>query len=642
MRLREVGNCDFQSVCIRTDCYPSILQTNWMDELLITPDKIEFPVRIPSERRVGQETIRPETLASRALSLATSVDPRGRAAAAFAFFFFVVCSGLLYGPGIVAHPSSTYIGGGHDPAGYIWSMVWWPYAIVHGLNPFMPRVIWSPVGFNLAWAAAIPGPSLLLWPITRLFGPIVAFNLLMLLTPPIVALSTFLLCRTITGRFWASVVGGFLFGFSPYMIGHMLMGQPNLTLIFAVPLGLYLIVRRLDGSIGQRTFVILFAGTVTLQFLVSTEIVALTTLFGGIALIIALIILEREQNSSLRNIMAPLALAYVISGVLLLPYLYDALFLPMPEQMHPVEKCSADLLAYFVPSPMMLLGGGTFANYADTLTPHVWYGGKGVYTSPALLVIVALYTYIRWRTAIGKLLILSGAAVVVCSLGPRLHVADHSLMVLPWHWMMKIPTLNQALPVRFAMFLFLVISIMTAIVLSDTTIARSVRISLTFFSVLLLLPNRHYRLTVPQHVDTPAFFETSTIKTYVRPGDALLIFPYSIQGTTMLWQAQTNMYFNMVGGYISTYVPIDYRHWPVVTMMLHDEPQPHFASELKRFLEYYQVKGIVVADESATKWHDPLALLGIEPREVGGVLFYSVSPLSSSTEGTDATRGFSK
>jgi hypothetical protein len=597
-----------------------------MDELLSTPKEIEFLTQMPPQRQASPETIDQSTPAnSRKLLLASLANPSGWSAAAFAFFLFVLCSALLYGPGIAANPSSTYIGGGHDPAGFIWSMVWWPYAIAHGLNPFNPRVIWAPVGFNLAWAAATPGPSLLLWPITSLFGPVIAYNLLMILVPPIVSWSAFLLCRKISGQFWASVVSGYLFGFSPYMIGHMLMGQPNLTLIFGVPLCLYLMLLRLDGSIRQRTCVTLFATVLTLEFLVSTEIVAIMTLFAGVAITIAFVVLPHEHKRSLRRSLPSLALAYALSGVLLLPYLYYVFFYGVPEEMHPIEKCSADLLGYLVPSPMMLVGGRAFARFADTLTPHVWYGGKGVYTNPALLVIVALYAHTHWRTAIGKLLILSSVAFVVCSLGPHLHVMDRSLMLFPWHWIMKLPTFNQALPVRFAMFLFLVISIMAAIVFSDRSIAMTVRIALAALSVILLLPNRHYRLTLPQQVDTPAFFEASTLKSYVKPGDRLLIFPYSIQGTSMLWQAQTNMYFDMVGGYLSSYIPVDYQQWPVVDMMLRDEPAPAFATELKPFLEHYQVKGIVVTPESETKWRPALAPLGIEPKEVGGVLFYAVS-----------------
>jgi hypothetical protein len=69
--------------------------------------------------------------------------------------------------------------------------------------------------------------------------------------------------------------------------------------------------------------------------------------------------------------------------------------------------------------------------------------------------------------------------------------------------------------------------------------------------------------------------------------------------------------------------------------MLRNEPAPAFATELKPFLAHYQFKGIVVTPESKTKWQPALAPLGIEPREVGGVLFYAVSLATSSTAGEE-------
>jgi len=554
-----------------------------------------------------------------------SRNPFGTLATVASFVFFLAISTLLYGNAVIANLSTTYIGGGHDPAGYIWSLVWWPYAVARGLNPFIARVIWTPVGFNLTWAAAIPGPSFLLWPITRCFGPVVSFNLIMLFTPAVVAWSAFLLCRQVSGRFFVSVLGGYLFGFSPYMIGHMLMGQPNLTLIFGVPLSAYLVLLRLGGAIRQRTLVVMLATVLTLQFLVSTEIVALMTVFGSAALAIALAVLPTERRMALLRTIPAIAIAYLISALLMAPFLYCAFAYEVPGQMHPVERCAADLLGYFVPSPMMLVGGKSFAGFADTLTPHVWYGGKGVYTNPALLIILILYARRHWRTPAGRLLILSAVVVVVCSLGPQFRVADRLLMPFPWRWIMKLPTLNQALPVRFAMFLFLIISVITSIVLSDPQLARPIRIMLGFLAVLLLLPNRHYVLHVPQQVDTPAFFAASTLETYVKPGDTLLILPFSIQGTTILWQAQTNMYFKMVGGYISSYVPQDYRQWAAAKRMLGNEPGLDFASQLKPFLSFYHVKGIVLAPEAQAKWRGPIAELGIAAKDVGGVLFYPVA-----------------
>jgi len=376
-------------------------------------------------------------------------DPRGRVAAGAALCVYLAVTALIYGQTVLADPSMIYVGTANDPAQYIWSMVWWPYAIEHRMDPFISRVIWTPVGFNLTWAAAIPGPALILWPITRLFGPVVSFNVLMILSPTLVCWSTFLLCRRLGGHFYASLVSGYLFGFSPYMMGRMLLGQANLTFIPGVPLAVYLVLARLARAISRPTFVVLLATLLILQFSVSTEIIALITVFGGIALLLALIALPQDQQVAVGRTIPEIALAYAIFAIVASPFLYYAFAYGVPEEMHPVEKCSADLLGYFVPSPLMM-GSLPFHRFADTLTPHVWYGGKGVYTSPALLAIILLYVRSRWQSGIGKLLILTSVVLVICSFGPYLHIANHRIVTFPWYWIMKLPTLNQALPVRFA------------------------------------------------------------------------------------------------------------------------------------------------------------------------------------------------
>jgi len=92
----------------------------------------------------------------------------------------------------------------------------------------LPHVVFAPAGYNLAWATGIPGPSLLAYPITRWFGPVVAYNVLWLLAPASAAGAAFLLCRHITGRFWPALLGGYVFGF--FELRNRRNGQPSLIL----------------------------------------------------------------------------------------------------------------------------------------------------------------------------------------------------------------------------------------------------------------------------------------------------------------------------------------------------------------------------------------------------------------------------
>ena len=56
----------------------------------------------------------------------------------------------------------------------------------------------------------------------------------MLLSPALSAWTAYLLCRALRAGTMPSLVGGFLFGFSPYVLTN-LTGNPMLTMVALVP-----------------------------------------------------------------------------------------------------------------------------------------------------------------------------------------------------------------------------------------------------------------------------------------------------------------------------------------------------------------------------------------------------------------------
>ncbi len=87
-----------------------------------------------------------------------------------------------------------------DASFFVWSFRWWPHALVHGLQPLHTHAVFAPTGFNLAWATAIPLPGVVMAPVTLVFGPFVAFNIVALLAPTTAAWTTYLLCCRVTDR----------------------------------------------------------------------------------------------------------------------------------------------------------------------------------------------------------------------------------------------------------------------------------------------------------------------------------------------------------------------------------------------------------------------------------------------------------
>ena len=150
-------------------------------------------------------------------NLKPAARPFDRQAAA-AFVSYLTLSLLIFGRGLLANPAAAYLGRGPDALLNIWFVAWWPHAISHHLNPFLTTAIWAPSGVNIAWTTNFPLASCLLYPVTRLYGPIVSCNVAHLVGLPLAGWSAFVLCRYVVRRFWPAWVGGCLFAFSPYML----------------------------------------------------------------------------------------------------------------------------------------------------------------------------------------------------------------------------------------------------------------------------------------------------------------------------------------------------------------------------------------------------------------------------------------
>jgi hypothetical protein len=126
---------------------------------------------------------------------------------------YTAISFAYFGWRLLPHPGRVTIGYGHDPEVVIWSFAWWPHAIGSWTNPLVTDVLYAPDGVNLAWTATAPALALAFSPLTVLFGPVAAYNVAALLLPALAAWTAYLLCRELTGSMWASIVGGYLFGF---------------------------------------------------------------------------------------------------------------------------------------------------------------------------------------------------------------------------------------------------------------------------------------------------------------------------------------------------------------------------------------------------------------------------------------------
>lgn len=516
--------------------------------------------------------------------------------------------------------TSTYLGrGGSDQNLFAWSLVWWPHAILNGRNPFHADVLWAPEGVNLAWVTSIPGPSLLMAPVTSSLGPVASLDLLLLASPVLAAWSAYLVCRRISGDLWASVAGGYVFGFSTYLVAKT-AGHVNLSLVFLVPLALYVVLRRLDGTLGRGSFVLLAMAILVGQFSISTEVFATMTVFGGIAVGGGFLFGSRETRAQLAGTIPLILAAYLAAGIVVSPYLYHVLIDVPPAAIRDAEKASADLLGFVVPGRVTALGGETFRHVTSDFTAPT-RGHTGYLGLPVLGALVSFALIHRKERYAWGLLTFIGVAAVA-SLGPTLQVRGRPLIPLPWTVVENVPLLKNALPGRFTMYVWLGVSIVVALWVARPGRRRWIRWVVVLLAAIAIAPATPR--SPPREVSVPPFFSEGLYERYLDPGDRVLIIPWGKAGraTDMLWQATTDMRFSLMGGHVG-FVPSHYQG-QVVLLLREARPELIHPAALAGFLSYRGVDAIVVADEEEPTWSGLLSTLGVSPTRIGGVVLYDL------------------
>jgi len=508
-------------------------------------------------------------------------------------------SALLFARPALPHLATIYLGRGIDQVFFIWCLVWWPYAIAHHLNPFVTRLIFAPAGFNLTWSTSIPLLSLLALPLTGAVGPIMAFNLLCVACPALAAWTAFLLCHSVTRRFGPSLLGGYIFGFSSYMLAQVFGGHLNLLAAFLIPPVVHLVLARLREHVGRRAFALGLLALVTAQFLIATEILATMTVFGALALAAAWAMAESALRRRIARLAAPILFAYLGMAILVSPYLYYlfAGFRAMP--IYSTNRHSSDLLNFVVPTRTIALGSaiGLFRHASAGFTSNV--AEQAAYVGLPLLAIAIWFVLERRRTLEARLLGLMLTVTAVASMGPRLHVAGRSYFKLPWSLLHHAPLIDQALPLRFTAYLFLTLAVLAAIWLASERHNPGTRALAGALVLVSLFPNPSAEVwSEPRSVaPAPVFFTAGTYRRYLAPGEIVATLPYAWgeADACMLWQALSGMYFRLAGGYPAL-SPASFLRWPIVRSANQLATIPDSAEQWMAFAANHDVTAVLIGD----------------------------------------------
>lgn len=547
---------------------------------------------------------------------------------------YFALSMLFFGRGLIGHFSTCHVGKAvGDPALIAWFLQWLAHAVVHRINPFYTNLLWAPATFNLAWTTWMPLIGLLLAPITRTLGPIYSLNVVLLTALPLAAWSAFVLYRYVTGSWWASLVGGYLFGFSGYMIHWLWEGDPQLLLVFPLALSLGLVLRALNDDIGPRAFFGALVSMLVAEFLISLEVFAMAAMVGAIAFALALGLFESDMRQRLRALIIPLVVSYAIALAVVSPYLYFFFSKAAPRApIWPASLFSADLLFFVLPSWVSESARlGIVTRAFSTMPSAVTYVSFN-YLGPVLLAIIVVFTWQHWHETRTRLLLWMMLITTVLSCGPWLTVGGHKLVWMPGALLGALPLISNALPVRFTLYVAFLAALVVAIWLASSGTSTAVKCTVALAAALFAMP-RLAPAFWDSPVDTPAFFLHGAYRGYLQPGEIVLPVPYGWRGNSLMWQAQSDMYFRMAGAWTGP-PPAEFERWPAMVALFNGNYLPDPELQLKAFLAAHQVTAVLVDAsvkdspdaEQRQQYRTALAALGPAPAADGGVLIYRFTP----------------
>jgi len=535
---------------------------------------------------------------------------------AIAFLIYLFAWGATAYRPLVVHVSQAVLDQkSMDPNFYVWGLRWWPYAIGHALNPLYTHQIQAPVGHSLAWVTTAPPVVLLALPLTLIAGPLVAFNVLTIVAAPLAAWAAFVLCRRLTGQFWPALVGGTVFGFSAYEVNHGAAGQLNLIYSLLLPILAYLIIVWRDGAISTRTFVILAALTMAVQFYLMMEIFADLTAMLAVSLLVGFAIAGKDGRPAIARLAKSIGLAWGIAAVLAAPYVAYALTVKAPQ---PQQITDMDVASLVIPRPERTFGIAWLTRAAHA--PNIISGA--CYVGIPLLLLAVLLAATRWSSKMVRYLTILLAIVIVASLGPEVYLEGRRKGELPWAALFRLPLVRNAYPARLMLFAYLVLAVATALYLAGP--ARRVpwaRWSLAVLVVVFIALDTA-PLTISSYTNVPKFISSGQYQRQLSRGEIVVVVS-EVGNAGMLWQSQSDFYWRLAGGYINAGLNND-TDLPRPVQAL-ARATPNRVARFEQFVRADHVGAILLDAGHEPKWVGIFWRVGLHGHRLGNVIVYKTN-----------------
>lgn len=521
----------------------------------------------------------------------TDASSRGRSALVVGGCILVYLGlSFLSGASVWLHGPTTHLyeAGNGDASEGVWLLAQTPNAIVHGVNPFYTNWLHYPTGVNLVDNVGMQLLGLVTAPITLTAGPVLSWNVLMVLSFAGSATACFLVLRRWTAWWPAAFIGGLVYGFSPYMVAE---GNSHLMNVVAPlpPLVLWtmdrILVRRSGSPWGSG---LLLGLLLAAQLFISAELLSSTAvlLVVGAVVVLAAQALHRRSRPAMHAVSSRdgairlgmdlgylwrAAAATVVVVVAAVAYpLWMAVAGPAhivgPAQ--PVEVLkglSTDVLTPIVPTINQRFTFGHAALGTRLVAEHgsgslllIDASENGGYLGIPLVVFLLAGVVALRRHRVVRFGAVMALAALVLSAGSELHVDGRFVGVpLPFTLLTHLKFFDSEVAGRYTVYVWLFVALLVALILDACHRAWTRRTGRAWWAAGAVVAAAALFPLVPSWpypsgpIAIPAWFRSPFVAR-VPLGSTLLTFPFPSVASpqAMLWQADSGMRFRMPGGYV--------------------------------------------------------------------------------------------
>jgi hypothetical protein len=438
------------------------------------------------------------------------------------------------------------VGGGGDPLGFVWFLAWLPHALEHGHSPLFSTALMAPGGANLLGSTSIFLPSFLLWPVTASGGPVLGYDVLATVGLALSAWAAYFAMLRLTPHVSSAWIGGAIYGFGGYMDGQA-TAHANLLIAVFPPLAAILLddVRKKSSPVRSGLLLGLCAAA---QVFVNEEILATTVIMALTALVLVALI-SRPTRAVVKRYICACAAAGAVFAVLAGPALGYQLF--GSEHVSGTIVSSGryvnDLAGFVVPNSLVWLSTESARHLTGGFSGH-----DGEFGSYLGIPLIALLVFAGWRLRRRALLLsLLLVSAALFSLGPHLRVLGHDTGIfLPWVLPNHLPLLENAVPSRFNLFVWLAAAALMVLLIDDLRRRpllghRALGVATCGIALIPVIPT----LTPSELVRIPAVIGDAAVLRKVAPkAKTVLIVPSTNGQQGMYAQAKADFAYKIPDG----------------------------------------------------------------------------------------------